>query len=106
MMILRKPISILTAILFLTSSMVFSASETTDSLQVATAPATTEVEAHGEHAEEAKSPKEVVNAHIQHHLQCNITNDTINYLTIGIFIYCQIRIIMVIVIPTKLPNTF
>ena len=69
MMILRKPISILTAILFLTSSMVFSASETTDSLQVATAPATTEVEAHGEHAEEAKSPKEVVNAHIQHHLQ-------------------------------------
>ena len=69
MMILRKPISILTAILFLTSSMVFSASETTDSLQVATAPATTEVEVHGEHAKEAKSPKEVVNAHIQHHLQ-------------------------------------
>ena len=69
MMILRKPISILTAILFLTSSMVFSASETTDSLQVATAPATTEVEVHGEHAKEAKSPKEVVNAHIEHHLQ-------------------------------------
>ena len=57
MMILRKPISILTAILFLTSSMVFSASETTDSLQVATATATTEVTAHGEHAEGAESPK-------------------------------------------------
>ncbi len=35
MMILRKPLSILTAILFLTSPMILSANETTDTLQVA-----------------------------------------------------------------------
>ena len=62
MMILRKPLSILAAILFLTSPMIISASETTDSLKVVT-------QAEEGHVEVVKSAKEVVYAHMQHHLQ-------------------------------------
>ena len=66
MMILRKPLSILTAILFLTSPLILSA-QTTDSLQVVTQ--TEEITTEEAHVEVPKTAKDVVYAHMQHHLQ-------------------------------------
>ena len=67
MMILRKPLSILTAILFLTSPMILSANETTDTLQVASQ--AEEALTHEAHGGEVKSKEEVVYDYMQHHLQ-------------------------------------
>ena len=66
MMILRKPLSILTAILFLTSPLILSA-QTTDSLQVVTQ--TEEITTEEVQVEAPKTAKDVVYAHMQHHLQ-------------------------------------
>ena len=57
MMILRKPLSILTAILFLTSPLILSA-QTTDSLQVVTQ--TEEITTEEAHVEVPKTAKDVV----------------------------------------------
>ena len=66
MMILRKPLSILTAILFLTSPLILSA-QTTDSLQVVTQ--TEEITTEEVQVEAPKTAKDVVYAHMKHHLQ-------------------------------------
>lgn len=62
MMISRKPLSILATILFFISPLILSANETTDSLKVV-------ANVEENHVEETKSAKDVVYAHIQHHLQ-------------------------------------
>ncbi|MFD2908719.1 F0F1 ATP synthase subunit A [Flavobacterium ardleyense] len=67
MMILRKPLSILTAILFLTSPLILSATETTDTLQVVTQ--MEETTAHEAHGEGVKSKEDVVYEYMNHHLQ-------------------------------------
>ncbi|MCO6174932.1 F0F1 ATP synthase subunit A [Flavobacterium sp. NRK F10] len=70
MVILKKPLSILAALMLVFTTTNVLASDTVDSTKVETNEVHADHVDHGEtHGEEAKSSKDIVNEHIEHHLK-------------------------------------